>query len=94
MEDEIIRREKDVDEKKRQISERKLAIEQRRRKLQQETKEIKQREADTKIDYQNERRDITADLDKIEMEHLAEVANIRNKTVDCEVETRQMRGNN
>ena len=62
--------------------------------MKQETEEIKQREADTRMDYQNERKDITADLDKIEMEHLQDVASIRNKIIDCEVDTRKFRSDN
>jgi uncharacterized protein (DUF3084 family) len=90
-EDEILRREREVDEKRRQITERKLAIEQRKRKLMQEMEEIKARENDTRLDYQREKSDITANLDNIEIEHLKDVRVIRDKVIECEVETRKVR---
>jgi len=46
------------------------------------------------LDYQREKSEITADLDKIEMEHLQDVRLIRDKTIECEVETRKVRSDN
>lgn len=46
------------------------------------------------MDYQREKSEITADLDKIEMEHLQDVRLIRDKTIECEVETRKVRSDN
>jgi len=87
---EIERREKDVDEKRRSIAERKLHIEQRRRKLQQEMEDTRLRETETRLDYQREKSEITADLEKIEMEHLRGVGSIRDKVAECEVETKKL----
>ena len=56
--------------------------------------EIKSRETETRIDYQREKSEITADLDKIEMEHLQDVRLIRDKIIECEVETRKVRSDN
>ena len=43
------------------------------------------------MDYQREKTEITADLDKIEMDHLKDVRLIRDKVIECEVETRKGR---
>jgi len=43
------------------------------------------------MDYQREKTEITADLDKIEMDHLKDVRLIRDKVIECEVETRKVR---
>ena len=66
-------------------------MEQRRRKLQQEIEEIKSRETETKMDYQREKSEIATDLDQIEMQHLQEVRQVRDKAIEQEVETRKVR---
>lgn len=43
------------------------------------------------MDYQREKGEISADLDKIEMEHLKEVRQVRDKVIEQEVETRKVR---
>ena len=51
--------------------------------------EIKSRETETKLDYQREKQEINADLDKIEIEHIKEVRAIRDRIIESEVETRK-----
>ena len=43
------------------------------------------------MDYQREKGEISADLDKIEIEHLKEVRQVRDKVIEQEVETRKVR---
>lgn len=56
----------------------------------QEREELKARETETKMDYQREKQEIANDLDKIEIEHLQELRVVRDRTVETEVEVRQV----
>lgn len=42
------------------------------------------------MDYQREKQEIANDLDKIEIEHLQELRVVRDRTVETEVEVRQV----
>jgi len=53
--------------------------------------ELKFRESDLKLDYQREKQEITADIDRLEMEHLQDVRNIRDKIIEAEVESRRIK---
>ena len=43
------------------------------------------------MDYQREKSEIATDLDQIEMQHLQEVRQVRDKAIEQEVETRKVR---
>ena len=42
------------------------------------------------MDYQKEKQEIANDIDKIEIEHLQELRLVRDRTVEAEVEVRQV----
>lgn len=61
----------------------------RRRKLDQEVKDILSREADNKLDYQKEKGEIGAELDRIEINHMQDIKHVKDNIIDTEVETRK-----
>lgn len=89
-ETEIQAREKAVEAKRIEVAERRATIAARKRKLTQEGEEIRSREVETRMDYQREKQEISADLDKVELEHMKEIRGLRDKTVETEVEVRQI----
>lgn len=62
---------------------------QRRRKLEQEVEEIRLRETDTRLDYQGEKDQIAADVDKQELTHLHDIRLIKDKIAESAIETRR-----
>jgi len=57
-------------------------MQQRSRKLEQEMEEVRAREADNKMDYQREKGEVAADLDRIEINHLQDVRRVKDTTIE------------
>ena len=89
-ETELQSREKALEALRVEVSERRATITARKRKLVQESEEIRSREVETRMDYQREKQEISADLDKIELGHMSDLRGLRDKAVETEVEVRQM----
>jgi len=52
---------------------------------------VKQRATETADSYQNEKAEIEKEVERMEMAHLQEVNNVRDKGIDCEMDTKRLK---
>lgn len=51
--------------------------------------DIQSRDHDVKLDYEREKNEIVTDIDRIELDHQQSMREVRNRTIDMEVESRK-----
>ena len=72
------------------FNEKRLLIEQRKRKLQSEYDEVLQRQQETQNEYEQEKKEIIADMDRKDLESTSKNRSVRDRTIDAEVECKRI----
>lgn len=85
----ILQKEQNLAERRRVFQEKRLQLDQRKRKIQSEQAELEQRKQETTNEYELEKKEIFADIDQKEINAGHQNREIRNRTIDIEVEIKR-----